>query len=229
METIDEEVLSASVDFIRRSQKEGKPFFVWFNTSRMHIWTHLKPASVNKTGLGVYPDGMVEHDGQIGQMLRLLDDLGITENTIVIWTTDNGAEVMSWPDGGTTLPRREEHELGGATAFPRRAPARRDRARDRDQRDLSHEDWLPTLVAAVGGPNVKARSSTAPKLRRHELQGSPRRLQHVPIFRGEAKVPRKEFMYWTTTAASPGFATTSGSSCSWSSAPTASTSGRSPW
>ena len=91
METVDEEFLGASLDFIDRANKDKKPFFVWFNSTRMHIFTHLKPESQGVTGLGTYPDGMVEHDGQVGQLLKKLDDLGIAKNTIVIYTTDNGA------------------------------------------------------------------------------------------------------------------------------------------
>ena len=109
METIDEEFLSASIDFIERANRDKKPFFVWLNPSRMHIWTRLKPESQGKTGLGIYPDGMVEHDGQVGQVLKKLDDLGIANNTIVIYTTDNGAETFSWPDGGTTPFRGEKN------------------------------------------------------------------------------------------------------------------------
>src|SRR5258708_2125724 len=105
----DEEFLNASMDFIDRANRDKKPFFVWFNPSRMHIWTRLKPASQGVTGLGIYPDGMVEHDGQVGQLLKKLDDLGITNNTIVIYTTDNGAETFTWPDGGTTPFRSEKN------------------------------------------------------------------------------------------------------------------------
>ena len=109
METIDEEVLAATTKFIDTNQAAGKPWFVWFNTTRMHIFTHLKKESEGKTGLGIAADGMVEHDGHIGQLLKKLDDMKIAENTIVIWTTDNGAEVMSWPDGGTTPFRGEKN------------------------------------------------------------------------------------------------------------------------
>src|SRR3984893_642338 len=94
METIDEGFLNGSIDFIDRANGDKKPFFVWFNPSRMHIWTRLKPESQGKTGLGIYPDGMVEHDGQVGQLLKKLDDLGIANNTVVIYTTDNGAETF---------------------------------------------------------------------------------------------------------------------------------------
>ena len=88
--------------------KADKPFFCWVNTTRMHVWTHLKPASQNVTGIGLYADGMVELDGFVGQLLDKLDALKIAENTIVIFTTDNGAEVMSYPDGGTTPFRGEK-------------------------------------------------------------------------------------------------------------------------
>jgi arylsulfatase len=109
METIDEELVAASMDFMDRAKKADKPFFIWFAPSRMHIWTHLKPESKGKTGLGIYPDGMVEHDGQVGELLKKLEDLGIADNTIVAYTSDNGAEVFSWPDGGTTPFRGEKN------------------------------------------------------------------------------------------------------------------------
>src|SRR5208337_2801977 len=108
METVDQEFLNASLDFIDRANTDKKPFFVWFNSTRMHIFTHLKPESVGKTGLGVEADGMVEHDGMVGQLLDKLDQLGIANNTIVMYSTDNGAEEMSWPDGGVTPFRGEK-------------------------------------------------------------------------------------------------------------------------
>src|SRR5439155_13853672 len=85
METMDEEITRSTLDFIEKAHKDGKPFFVWWNTTRMHIWTHLKPESQGKTGIGIYPDGMVEHDGHVGQLLRKLDELGIADNTIVMY------------------------------------------------------------------------------------------------------------------------------------------------
>jgi len=103
METVDEEVTTAALDFMDRAVKADKPFFVWWNSTRMHVWTHLKPESEGKTGLGVYADGMVEHDAMVGQLLDKLDELGIADNTIVMYSTDNGAEVFTWPDGGTTM------------------------------------------------------------------------------------------------------------------------------
>ena len=102
METIDTEFLDGAKDFINRQHRANKPWFCYFNSTRMHIFTHLKAASQGKTGLGIYPDGMVEHDGMVGELLKLVDDLGVANNTIVVYTTDNGAEVFTWPDGGTT-------------------------------------------------------------------------------------------------------------------------------
>ena len=109
METIDEEITAGALDFIDRAHKSGKPWFLWWNSTRMHIWTHLKKESQGKTGVGLYPDGMVEHDGHVGRLLKKLDDLGIADNTIVMYSTDNGAECMSWPDGGTTPFRGEKN------------------------------------------------------------------------------------------------------------------------
>ena len=108
METIDEEVTAHAIDFMERATKADKPFFLWWNSSRMHVFTHLKKESKGKTGLGIYADGMVEHDGHVGQLLAKLKELGIDENTIVMYSTDNGAECLSWPDGGTTMFRGEK-------------------------------------------------------------------------------------------------------------------------
>ena len=93
----------------RARSKAGKPFFLWWNSTRMHIFTHLKAESEGKTGLGVYADGMVEHDGHVGQVLAKLKELGLDENTIVMYSTDNGAETFTWPDGGTTMFRGEKN------------------------------------------------------------------------------------------------------------------------
>jgi arylsulfatase A-like enzyme len=102
METIDDEFGTAALAFIDKNTKAGKPWFVWANSTRMHMFTHLKPESRGVTGLGVYPDGMVEHDKWVGTLLKKLDDLDIANNTIVIYTSDNGAQEFSWPDAGTT-------------------------------------------------------------------------------------------------------------------------------
>jgi arylsulfatase A-like enzyme len=108
METVNDEFTDAALAFIDKAHKEGKPFFVWANSTRMHIFTHLKPQSIGKTGLGTYPDGMVEHDGDVKRLLDKLDELGIADNTLVMYSTDNGPEEFSWPDGGTSPFRGEK-------------------------------------------------------------------------------------------------------------------------
>ena len=156
METVDEEFLTARLDFIDRANQEKKPFFAWFNPSRMHIWTRLKPESQGKTGLGIYPDGMVEHDGQVGQLLKKLDDLGIANNTIVIYTTDNGADTFTWPHGGTTPFRSEKNtnwEGGYRVPALARWPALV-QPHTEINGIVSAEDWVQTLMAA-GDPDIK--------------------------------------------------------------------------
>jgi arylsulfatase A-like enzyme len=108
METVDEEFLGSALDFIDRRTQEDAPWFCYFNTTRMHVWTHLKPESAGKTGLGLYPDGMVELDGYVGQLLAKLEELGVADDTVVVFTTDNGAEKCTWPDGGATPFRGEK-------------------------------------------------------------------------------------------------------------------------
>jgi arylsulfatase len=187
------------MDFIDRAHKDKKPFFVWFNTSRMHIWTHLKKASEGKTGLGVYPDGMVEHDGQVGELLKKLDDLGIADNTIVIYSTDNGAEAMSWPDGGT-LPFRGEkntnweggYRVPGMIRWPGLVKP------GTEINDVfSHEDWVTTLMAAVGEPDIKDKlkkgAQIGGKTYKVHLDGYDQR----DLLAGKGPGKRHEFIYWT--------------------------------
>ena len=157
METIDEEVTKASLDYLEKASQSDKPFFLWWNSTRMHIWTHLKAESQGKTGLGIYPDGMVEHDAMVGQLLDKLKELGLEENTIVMYSTDNGAEVMSWPDGGTTPFRGEKNtnwEGGYRVPCAIRWPGVIKPGTVSN--DISsHMDMIPTLMAAVGVPDVK--------------------------------------------------------------------------
>jgi arylsulfatase len=199
METVDYEVADAAIDFIKRQHAAGKPWFVWFNTTRMHIWTHLRPEYQNKTGLGVYADGMVEHDTHIGQMLDLLDELGIADNTIVIWTSDNGAEVMSWPDGGATPFRGEKNtnwEGGYRVPLVARWPGVIKPGTEIND-IISHEDWVPTLMAAVGQPDITA------ELKRGKSVAGTTYKVHIdgynlmPAFQGQGEWPRHEFLYWT--------------------------------
>ena len=156
METVDEEFLEAGLDFMERKTKEGRPWFCYMNTTRMHIFTHLKPSSEGKTGLGVYPDGMVELDGYVGQLLAKLDELKVTENTVVVFTTDNGAEKMSWPDGGTSPFRAEKDtnfEGGWRIPFLMRWPGVIQPGRVIND-ICSLQDMIPTFAAAAGEPDL---------------------------------------------------------------------------
>jgi arylsulfatase len=200
METVDEEFLAAALDFIDRQHKAGKPFFCYFNSTRMHVFTHLKPASVGKTGLGIEPDGMVEHDGMVGELLKKLDDLGIADNTIVVYTTDNGAEVMTWPDGGTT-PFRGEKATNWEGAFRVPMCIRWPGVIKPGSviNDIcAHEDLIPTFAAAAGEPElvekVKKGYQAGGKDFRVHLDG----YNLIPFFKGEVKEsPRQEFLYWS--------------------------------
>ena len=177
METIDEEFLAAAKDFITRQQQTNKPWFCYFNTTRMHIFTHLKKESQGVTGLGVYPDGMT--DGHVGQLLKLLDDLGAADNTIVVYTTDNGAETVTWPDGGST-PFRGEKATNWEGAF--RVPCLirwpgiiKPGTVVNDI--CAHEDFIPTFAAVAGDPNLvdevrKGRTLNGKSFKVH-LDGSP--------------------------------------------------------
>jgi len=199
METVDEEITARALAFMEQQQKAGKPFFLWWNSTRMHIWTHLKQPSQGKTGLGIYPDGMVEHDTQVGQLLKKLDDLGIADNTIVMYSTDNGAETFTWPDGGTTPFRGEKatNWEGGyrVPALIRWPGVIKPGSVYNDV--FAHEDMLPTILAAAGVPDVKQR------LLQGYAAGSTTFKVHLdgydlaPYFKGEAKEsPRREFLYW---------------------------------
>lgn len=200
METIDAEFLEAALGFIDRSNQEGKPFFCWFNASRMHVWTHLSPESAGKTGQGIYADGMVEHDGHVGQLLDKLDQLGITENTIVVYTTDNGAEVMSWPDGGMIPFKGEKNTTweGGfrvpsLVRWPGKIPAG-----EIVNDIISHEDWAPTLLAAAGEPNIKEKLLTGYNANNKTFKVHLDGYNFLPRLTGETKEPpRGEFFYFT--------------------------------
>ena len=120
METIDDEFTSAAIAWMDKQVKAGTPFFCYFNSTRMHVFTHLKKESEGKTGYGLEGDGMVEHDGHVGELLKKLDELRVANNTIVVYTSDNGAEMLSWPDGGSTPYRGEKAtNFEGASACPR--------------------------------------------------------------------------------------------------------------
>jgi arylsulfatase A-like enzyme len=200
METVDEEFLAAALDFIDREHKAGKPFFCWFNSTRMHIWTHLKKESQGKTGLGLEADGMVEHDGMVGQLLKKLDDLGIADNTIVVYTTDNGAEMMTWPDGGSTPFRGEKAtnwEGGFRVPTVIRWPGVIKPSTIYNDM-FAHMDFLPTFCAAAGDPDVVAKCLQGDQVGNKTYKVHLDGFNLIPFFKGEAKEsPRRGFIYWS--------------------------------
>jgi len=156
METADQEFTDATLKFIDKSHKDGKPFFIWFNATRMHVWTRLAAKWQGASGYGLYADGMMEHDYHVGQLLDKLDDLGIADNTIVIYSTDNGSQTNTYPDGGSE-PFRGEKGSTWEGGFRVPALIRWPGVVQRGTviNDIfSHQDWLPTLLAAAGEPDI---------------------------------------------------------------------------
>jgi arylsulfatase A-like enzyme len=199
METIDDEVTKRSLEYLEEAKKADKPFFLWWNSTRMHIWTHLKPESVGKTGLGIYADGMIEHDGHVGQLLDKLKELGLDENTIVMYTTDNGAEKCTWPDGGNSPFRSEKNSNwdGGyrvpcAIRWPgviKPGTVLND--------VFSHEDMLPTLMAAAGVPDVKEQLLKGMKVGDKTFKVHLDGYNMTDTFAGKSPSPRHEFFYFS--------------------------------
>lgn len=157
METIDDETLAAAMDFIKKQHDADKPFFCWWNGTRMHFRTHVKEEHRGISGQDEYSDGMVEHDMHVGQLLDLLDELGITENTIVFYSTDNGVHYNTWPDAGTTPFHGEKnsnwegaYRVPAFIKWPGHFPAGVTL-----NGIVSHEDWLPTFAAIAGNSNIK--------------------------------------------------------------------------
>jgi arylsulfatase len=202
METIDDEIVDASIDFIQRTQKTKKPFFTWINTTHMHFRTHPKRRSLGQAGRwqSPYHDTMIDHDKHVGRVLDALDKLGIADDTIVMYSTDNGPHMNSWPDGAMT-PFRSEKNTNWEGAF--RVPAMirwpgRIAAGTVSNALISHLDWLPTLLAAAGDPDVKAKL-----LEGHEAAGKRFNVHldgynQLPYLTGETdEDPRKEFFYFS--------------------------------
>jgi arylsulfatase A-like enzyme len=199
METIDEEFYDAATKFIDKAVKQSKPFFVWFNTTRMHVWTHLKRQSDGVTGIGLYPDGMVEHDKMVGGLLEMLDELGIADNTIVIYSTDNGAEIVTWPDGGTTPFHGEKGtswEGGHRVPMLVRWPGVIKPGTIINDM-ISNQDWMPTLLAAAGEPDIKGRLLKGHKVGSKTFKVHLDGYNFVPFLKGwEKKGPREEYYYF---------------------------------
>ena len=200
METVDEDFLDHTKKFIRQNHETGKPWMAWMNTSRMHFYTHLKKESQGVTGLGLYADGMMEHDNHVGQLLDLLDELKIADNTIVIYTCDNGPHFNEWPDGGNTWFRSEKnsnwegaYRVSGLVRWPAKI-----KAGTVSNEMMSHLDWVPTLLAAAGEPDIKEKL-----LQGHRLGGTTYKAHldgynFLPYLTGETTAgPRKEFFYFS--------------------------------
>ncbi|MBR0910397.1 arylsulfatase [Bradyrhizobium japonicum] len=199
MPTVDEEFLGGAKDFIDRQAKANRPFFVWFNSTRMHVFTHLKKESLGKTGKGIHADGMVEHDGMVGELLKQLDDLGIADNTIVLYTTDNGAEIALWPDGAMTPFHGEKGSTWeGGMRIPMmvRWPGVVKPGTQYNE-IISLIDWFPTLCAAAGIPDIKEKMKTGfagagGKTFKVHLDG----YNFLPFFKGEATTPPRDVLYY---------------------------------
>jgi arylsulfatase len=198
METVDEEILGHAQNFISGAVKQNRPFFLWFNSTRMHVWTHLKASSVGRTGIGLYPDGMMELDDMTGALLKQLDDLKIADNTIVIWSTDNGAETFSWPDGGTTPFHGEKGttwEGGFRVPLMVRWPGVIKPGTVYNE-IISHEDWMPTLVAAAGDADIVNKLRNGHTANGRKFRVHPDGYNFLPFFRGEAKESPREAIYY---------------------------------
>ncbi len=199
METADEEFLAATKDFIERAKKAKKPFFVWFNPSRMHFYTHLKKESEGVTGLGIYADGMVEHDKHVGDLLDFLKAQGLEGNTIVVYTVDNGPHYNEWPDGGISPFRGEKntnweggYRVPTMVRWPGKIPGNQI-----SNEIMSMQDWVPTLMAAVGDPDIKKKLKKG-----HQAAGKKFKVHldgynFLPHITGKEKQgPRKAFFYF---------------------------------
>jgi arylsulfatase len=200
METCDEEFRDAAVDFIRRQHQAGRPFFVWFNATHMHVRTHCKPESRGRAGRwqSEYHDTMLDHDDVVGDLLTLLDELGIADDTIVMYSTDNGPHMNTWPDAGMTPFRNEKNSnWEGAYRVPAmvRWPARIPAGAVLNGL-VSHNDWFVTLLAAAGDPDIAERLRSGA-----ELAGTTYRVHldghnQLPYLTGEAgESPRRHFFY----------------------------------
>ncbi len=197
METIDEETLAAAKEFIQRQQKEGKPFFCWWNATRMHFRTHVKAEHRHK-GNDEYSDGMIEHDAMVGELLKYLDELGLADDTIVQYSTDNGPHYNAWPDAGTTPFRSEKNSnWEGAYRVPCfvRWPGHFPAGTTLNG-IVSHEDWLPTFAAAAGAPDIKDKLAKGVELNGRNYHNYIDGYNMLDYLSGKVKEsPRNEFIY----------------------------------
>ena len=200
METIDDEIIEPAQRFIRDAVESDTPFFMWFNTTGMHFRTHIADEIRGQAGhwQSEYHDAMVEHDKRIGTMLDLLDELGIAEDTIVLYSTDNGVHMNTWPDGGMTPFRNEKNSCWeGAFRVPSlvRWPGTVEPGIVLND-IVSHADWFPTLLAAAGEPDIADKLKAGTELDGTDLQGAPRRPQPQRLpHRRDGREPAQHFFY----------------------------------
>ncbi len=199
METIDDEITDHALRFIEDAHKDGKPFFLWYNTTAMHFRTHPAPKHLGKSGNGgFYNDVMVAHDENIGRVLNKIEELGIADNTIVMYSTDNGPHFNAWPDGGITPFRSEKNtnwegawRVPAFVRWPGKFPAG-----TVINGIVSHQDWLPTLLAAAGEPDIKERLLQGYKVGSKTFRVQIDGYDMLPYLKGETKEnPRKFFFY----------------------------------
>jgi len=200
MEDVDDELVRRSVDFIDRSAKANKPFFLWHNTTRTHVWTHLGPKWKDKSGYGLYADAIMELDAAVGSIMKKLDDAGIADNTIVVFTSDNGAETFSWPDGGNSPFRGEKgttYEGGFRVPMVAKWPGTIKPGGIVND-IIAGEDFLPTFLAAAGEPDVKGKLLNGMKVGDKTFKTHLDGYNFLPYLKGEVtEGPRKEFFYFT--------------------------------
>jgi arylsulfatase len=202
METIDDETVEAALDFIERQHKAGKPFFTWWNGTRMHFRTHVKEELRGISGQDEYSDGMVEHDRHVGQLLAKLDELGIADNTLVFYSTDNGPHYNTWPDAAATPFRGEKNtnwEGGWRVPAAVRWPGKVE-AGSVSNEIMHHMDWTPTFLAVAGDPDVKQKLLKGHKAAGRKFKVHLDGYNFLPHLTGEEEEgPRDEIFYFSDT------------------------------
>jgi len=202
METVDDEFLKSNFEFMDNAKKEGKPFFIWHNTTRMHVWTFLSPkyeAMKNSdTNYNTYEAGMAQLDDIVGSITRKLDQIGEADNTILVFSTDNGAETFTWPDGGNTPFKGQKgtvYEGGFRAPCIVRWPGKV-KAGSVENGIFSGLDWFPTLVAAAGNPNITDQLLKGVKLGEREYKNHLDGYNQLALLRGQEPSKRQEFFYF---------------------------------
>ncbi|MEM7008816.1 MAG: arylsulfatase [Thermodesulfobacteriota bacterium] len=200
METVDDETLAEAIRFIKKANEDGEPFFVWWNGTRMHFRTHVKSELRGISGQDEYSDGMVEHDMHVGELLKLLDELGIADNTVVLYSTDNGPHMNTWPDAAMTPFRGEKNtnweggwRVPAAVRWPGKVPAG-----TVSNGIMHHMDWLPTFAAIAGNPDIKDQLLKGKKIGKRSYKVHLDGYNSLGLITGEVDVsPRDEIFYFS--------------------------------